>query len=148
MQRIRQQKQTVALESLGREHRRRSATHRPAANDQRLRRKPISRSRDHCGKTLLQSRHWVRSSGSLFLVKEVETHDAESAITKDIRGLNEPAIIHVSAGAVGANENHALIRPDGRRFENGRGFLTPHRHSPLTTDRDALLAVHLLPFTL
>src|SRR6266852_2769784 len=117
MQWIRQQQQAIALESVRSEHRRRPPTHRPAADDQSLWREFFARPRGHRGETLLESRHWIGTSGFLFLVEEVEADDAESPGAQGVRGLEDSAIVHVAPGAVCKDEDYALLRPARRRLE-------------------------------
>ena len=118
MQRIREQQQPIAFESLGGEHRRGSATHRAPADDQRQGLQLLAHARDDGREAFLQSRHWIGAPGLLFLVKEVEADDAKSAFTEGVRGLKDSVIVHVPAGAVGADEDYAIPRAASRRLED------------------------------
>src|ERR1700693_93696 len=131
MQRIRQQQQPVALKSLRGEHRGGAAAHRAATDDERPRLHLLASARDDGRETLLESRHRVGAPGLLFLVEEVEADDADSSGSQRVRGLEDSAIVHVAAGAVGKNEDYPLLRPN-RWLENRRGFLTAHWDTPLT----------------
>src|SRR5258706_11443688 len=117
MQRIRQQQQSIALESVRSEHRRCSAAHGPAPDDELACFQLLTRASDDRRQTILESRHWIGTSGFLFLVQEVEPDDAESPGAQRVRGLKYSAIVHVAASAVGKDEYYALLRPARRGLE-------------------------------
>src|SRR6266550_3424545 len=117
MQRIRQQQQSIALESVRSEHRRRSAAHRPAPDDELPWLQLLPRASDDRRQTILESRHWIGTARLLFLVEEVEADDAESPGAQRVRGLKYSAIVHVAAGAVGKDEDCVLLRPVRRGLE-------------------------------
>src|SRR6266404_5268429 len=91
MQRISQQQQSIALESVRSEHRRRSAAHRPAPDDELRWFQLLPRASHDRRQTILESWHWIGTAGLLLLVEEVEADDAESPGTQNVRGLEDTA---------------------------------------------------------
>src|SRR6266404_5910067 len=106
MQWIREQKQSVALESLGGEHRRRPTAHRASADDESPGTQLLASALNDRREALLELRHRVGPSGFPFLVKEVEADDANPTSAKRVRGIEQPTIIHVPARSVRADEHH------------------------------------------
>lgn len=102
MQRISEEQQAVAVETVRREHRRRAPAHRAAADDQLA---PVARALRHLRDPRLQHRHRIGAVRFLLAIREIETDHLEPARAERIRQRHHPAIVHVAASAVGANQD-------------------------------------------
>src|SRR3954465_2464151 len=100
MQWVGKEKEAIALETVGGEHRGRSAAHRPPAYDERLGLNLRSNTRNDRRESVFETRHRIRAARLLFPVKEVEANDPDSARPQSVGRLNDATVVHVSARAV------------------------------------------------
>src|SRR6202022_26841 len=113
MQWIREQQESITLESVRGQHRRCPSTHGSSADYQLLRLDLLAHARDDGSDALLEPRHRVRAAGLFLFVEEVEADDAEPPRAESVRGLNDAAVVHVSARAMRADEDDVLLRSLG-----------------------------------
>jgi hypothetical protein len=120
MQWIREQQKSIALESVGSQHRRSSSAHRSSADYQLLRLDLLTDTPHDGGDAVFEARHRIWATGLFLLVEKVEADDAESAGAESVGGLKDSAIVHVSARAVGANKGGAVLSGFGRLIDRRR----------------------------
>src|SRR3954467_1064454 len=129
MQWVGKEKEAIALETVGGEHRGRSAAHRPPAYDERLGLNLRSNTRNDRRESVFETRHRIRAARLLFPVKEVEANDPDSARPQSVGRLNDATVVHVSARAVGENENRTSFAAVWARL-NPRGVSPPAAGAP------------------
>ncbi len=144
MQWIREEQQSIALESVRGQHRRRSSSHGSSADYQLLRLDLLAHPRDDGGDALLEARHRIGAAGFFLLVQEVEADDVESAGAESVGSLDDSSIVHVAARAVGAHEGDAMLVGLGRLVDCRR-LLHADLNSPTFAIRlDRRVAAHVL----
>jgi hypothetical protein len=129
VQRVGEQQQAIAGKRIGCQHRRGSSTHRPPAENDAVRSDLAAGVRRDSDDAFLQARHRVRTTGSFFPVREVETNDVEAALAQPFGHRQHAVVGHVAAGAMGADIERA-----GWRFQGG-----------LENCRDVVVGTHLDP---
>src|SRR5439155_11168884 len=105
--------------------------HRAPAEDEGLRRDFAAGVRGHGRDAFLQARHGIRAPGTLLLVKEIETNDVKPASTQLFGHPEHPAVGHVAAGAVRADEERAVRNCEGGLEDRG-SFLFSDLDPPFT----------------
>ena len=104
MQRIGEEEQTVAGKAIGCEHRGDAPAHGAAADDERL---LAAHAGDDRLEALAQHRHRIGTARALVAIREVEAHHLNAARAQR-RGRGEHgAVVHMTAGAVRADEDCA-----------------------------------------
>src|SRR4051812_20406696 len=131
MQWVGKEKEAIALETVGGEHRGRSAAHRPPAYDERLGLNLRSNTRNDRRESVFETRHRIRAAGFPFLVKEVEANYSDSARAQSVSRLKHATVVHVPAGAVCKNKNRPSFSAVGRWLEHRRCLLSADGDSPL-----------------
>jgi len=105
MQRVREQQETGALDSIGGEHGRHTPSHGSPADDKHTGLEPLPRI-GHDGRVaLLEQWHRIGAAAAFFRIEKIESHHAETAPNELAAGRCDGSVLHVAARTVTADED-------------------------------------------